>query len=90
MKLSSKERKGKWHLHCESGERGRDYVADVDHFLMLGIPSGQYLCFGGLSYLRVDQEKFYTRLFKHSIWSVLYKKRFGEDFSSNALNQKCF
>lgn len=59
-------------------------MADVDHFLMLGIPSGQYLCFGGLSYLRVDQEKFYTRLFKHSIWSVLYKKRFGEDFSSNA------
>lgn len=49
MKLSRKERKRKWHLGCKSGERGRDCSADVDHFLMLGIPSGQYLCFGGLS-----------------------------------------
>lgn len=58
-----------------------------------GIASGQYLCSGGLSYLRADQEKFDTRLLKLSICSanlVLYEERFGEHFSSNALNQKCF
>lgn len=76
MKLSRKERKRKRHLCCKSRERGRNDLVDVDHFLMLGIPSGQYLCFGGLSYLRVDQEKFYTGLFKLSIWSVLNEKHF--------------
>lgn len=66
------ERRGKENGTCivNQRERGRDRLADLDHFLMLGVPSGQYLCFGGLSYLRVDQ-KFCTRLFKLSIRSVL-------------------
>lgn len=65
----------------------------MDHFLLLGIASGQYLCSGGLSYLRAGQEKFGTRLLKLSVCSpnlVLYKEHFGEDFPSNALNQECF
>lgn len=65
-------------------------MADVDHFLMLRMPSGQYMCLERQAYLRVDQENFYTRLFKLSVWSVPYEKHFGEEFSSNALNQKCF
>lgn len=90
VKWSRKERKIEWYWCYKSREREGNCLAGVDHFLMLGIPSGQYLCFEGLRYLWVGQEKFYTRLFQPPVWSGLYEKYFGEDFSSHALYQKCF
>lgn len=51
MELSGEERKSKGHLCCKWGGRGEDCLLDVDHFLLLGIASDQYLCPGRLSCL---------------------------------------
>lgn len=51
MKLPKNRGKANSTCVVNQRERGRDSLADVDHFLMVGIALGPYLCFGGLRYL---------------------------------------